>query len=76
MAIWVYFTFKTALGEEVVSWVCILAAVPVAATGFFKYQGLPLEKFIIAWIKSEFILTGCRVYRATNWLYGMVLGEF
>ena len=72
-AVWVYFTFKTALGEEAVSWVCILAAVPVAAAGFFKYQGLPLEKFIVAWVKSEFIRTGRRVYRATNWLYEMVL---
>ena len=74
-AVWVYFTFKTALGEEVVSWVCILAAVPVAAAGFFKYQGLPLEKFIAAWIKSEFIRAGRRLYRATNWLYRIVRDE-
>ena len=74
-AVWVYFTFKTALGEEAVSWVCILAAAPIAAAGFFKYQNLPLEKFIAAWVKSEFIRAGRRVYRATNWLYGMVKGE-
>ena len=73
-AVLVYFSFKDMIGEEAVSWVCILAAVPVAAAGFFKYQGLPLEKFITAWVKSEFIRAGRRVYKATNHLYAALKG--
>ncbi|MDL2287955.1 PrgI family protein [Oscillospiraceae bacterium OttesenSCG-928-F05] len=71
-AVAVYFGFRETLGNEAVSWVCILAAVPVAAAGFFKYQGLPLEQFIKTWIESEFIRAGRRVYRATNYLYTML----
>ena len=51
-----YFLLKPLIGIEAVSWVCMLAAVPFAVLGFVRYNGMPAEKFIWAWIKSEILM--------------------
>ena len=56
VAVGVYFLLRPVLGLETTSWVCIIAAVPFAAIGFLKYNGMPAEKIILAIIRSEFIL--------------------
>ena len=56
VAVSVYFLLKPVLGLETVSWVCILAAVPFAAIGFLRYNGMTAEKWIWACIKSEFLV--------------------
>lgn len=66
LAVAVYFLLKNPLGEETVSWLCIVAAAPVAAMGFFKYNGLTMEQFIWAWFKSEFLCAGARKFQAEN----------
>lgn len=50
-----YFLLKDSLGTETVSWVCILTAFPFAFLGFVKYHGMPAEKFIWAFIRSELL---------------------
>ena len=42
------------------------SAAPIAAAGFFKYNGLNLERFIIAFVRSEFLCAGRRVYQSEN----------
>ena len=42
-------------------------AAPVAAAGFFQYNGLTLERFLWVWLKSEVIMAGKRVWRAENY---------
>ena len=49
-----YFLTKGAIGKETASWVCIVAAAPLAAAGFFRYNGLTFEQFVWA-----FRGTGC-----------------
>ena len=57
-----------AVGVAVVLyWVCIVGAAPVAAAGFFQYNGLTLERFLWAWLKSEVIMAGKRVWKAENY---------
>lgn len=51
-----YFILKPILGTELVSWVCILAAVPFAILGFVRYNGMPAEQFIAAFVKSEILV--------------------
>ena len=51
-----YFSFDNYLNKEVLSWVCILGAIPFAGLGFFKYNGMPLEQFIKAYMKSEMLV--------------------
>ena len=66
VAVGVYFLLKPHFGTETVSWMCILAAAPFAALGFIKSNGMTAEKFVWAWIKSEFLLPKKLVFRSTN----------
>ena len=55
LAVLLYFLFKPLLGLELTSWVCMLGALPFILLGFVKYNGMPLEKLLIAFIKSEIL---------------------
>lgn len=66
IAIVLYFTLKPFLGIETLSWVCILGAVPFAVLGFVRYNGMTAEKFIIAFIKSEFITPKRLTFKSKN----------
>ena len=67
----IFFVLKPILGTETVSWICILAAAPFAALGFLKYNGLTAEKFLWAWIKSEFLTPKKLTYKSINLYYEM-----
>ena len=56
VAVGIYFGLRNVLGTETVSWLCILGAAPFAAMGFVKYHGMTAEKFVIAWVRSEFLI--------------------
>ena len=66
VAVGLYFLLKPHFGTETVSWMCILGAAPFAALGFIKYNGMTAEKFVWAWIKSEFLMPKKLVFRSTN----------
>ena len=72
VAVGLYFLLKPYVGTETVSWVCILAAVPFAALGFVKYNGMTAEKAIWAWIKSEFLMPKKLVFNSTNTYYELM----
>ncbi len=65
-AVAVYFLLKDLLGEETVSWLCIVVAAPIAAIGFFQYNGMNAEQFLWAWIKSNILCCGMRKFEAEN----------
>lgn len=65
-AVGMYFGLKDIVGKETMSWLCIVGAAPIAAAGFFKYNGMNLEQFIIAFVRSEFLCAGRRVYKSNN----------
>lgn len=69
IAVFAYFTLKDVLGNEGVSWVCILVAIPIASLGFIKYHGMDLEYFIWAYIKSEFLMPKQLVFKADNYMF-------
>lgn len=73
-AVGIYFGLQARLGKETVSWLCILGAAPVAAAGFFRYNGLNLEQFLWAFIKSEFLCAGPRPYAAENYYWLLLKG--
>ena len=54
------------VGSEVRSWICILAAVPFALLAFFKYNGLPAEKFVVVWIRSQLLMPKRLLFKPTN----------
>ena len=68
----VYLLLGPMLGKETASWVCILAAAPVAVAGFFHYNGLTLEQFVWAFIKSEILCAGERRFVSENFYYNLL----
>ena len=54
------------LYREKVSRVCIVGAAPVAAAGFFQYNGMTLERFLLAYIRSEFLFPRRLVFKSDN----------
>ena len=60
-----YFGRKT-LPEDVISWVVILIALPLLAIGFIRIQGLPMEKYAVAWFKFNWLYPRKRIYRTEN----------
>jgi len=66
VAVILYFLLKPFFGIETLSWVCILGATPFAVLGFVKYNGMNAEKFVAAWIKSNFIIPKKLTFKAQN----------
>ena len=59
LAVLIYLWAKPLLGQETASWLCILAAAPIAAAGFLSYDGLPFEMCIRDRVSSaEAMLNG------------------
>ncbi len=65
----VYLLLKDAIGEDNASWVCIIAAAPFAVAGFFTYNGMNMEQFLWAVIKSELLCSGNRPFASENFHY-------
>lgn len=74
-AVSLYFGLKDVVGRETISWLCIVGAAPVAVAGFFQYNGLTLEKFLLAWFKSEILLAGNRVWKSENYYLDAIQEE-
>ena len=65
-AIGTYFLTKGAIGKETASWVCIVAAVPIAAAGFFRYDDLNFEQFLVAAMESVLLGRSWRLWKTTQ----------
>ena len=72
LAVGIYLSVSPILGKETASWVCILAAAPVAVAGFFEYNGLTLEQFLWAFVKSELLFAGGRRFISRNFYYDLL----
>ena len=69
LAVGVYLGLGPILGKETASWLCILSAAPVAIAGFFSYHGMNLEQFLWAFLKSELLCAGNRIFISENLHY-------
>jgi hypothetical protein len=56
VALGLYFGLHNMLGTETVSWLCVLGAFPFAAIGFVKYNGMRFEQFVLAYLRSEWLM--------------------
>lgn len=71
-ALILFFIFKSVLGTEITSWICIIGAIPFGIMGFVKYNGMTGEQFILAYIKSEFLTKRGLVFEPTNFYYELI----
>lgn len=69
IAVAIYFGLRGYLGTETVSWLCILGAAPFAALGFLRYNGMPAEKFVTAFIRSELLMPKRLLFHPTDIYY-------
>lgn len=69
VAIGVYFGLRSHVGTETLSWLCMLGAAPFAALGFITYHGMPAEKLLKVWIRSEIRMPRRLLFKGTNTLY-------
>lgn len=72
VAVGVYFGLRNVVGSGDVGWMCVLAAFPFAMGGFFTYNGMTFEKFLLALIRSELLYPQKLVFRSEN-LYAKAL---
>ncbi|MBQ4257613.1 MAG: PrgI family protein [Clostridia bacterium] len=73
-AVLLYFVLRPYAGMETVSWLCVLSAVPFAAMGFLSYHGMPAERFLWAWLRSEVIEPRTLRFEAQS-LYYIILKD-
>lgn len=52
-ALGAYFVLQPVLGTNGVSWICVLSAFPFALCGFFSYNGMTAERFLLAVFRTE-----------------------
>lgn len=67
-AVGTYFTFRHRFTNDILSWLCILAATPFGLLGFIQYHGMTAEQALWAWLRSE-LLEPRILLNQTNNLY-------
>ena len=72
VAVGLYFWLNPILGTETVSWVCILGAAPFAVMGFVSYHGMPAEKFVWVWFRSEVLEPKQFCFKPNNLYYELM----
>ena len=76
VALLLYFLLRDYVGIETLSWICILGAIPFAALGFVKYNGMNAEEFFVAWIKSEILMPKVLYFKPTNYYDEILKDEY
>ena len=71
-AVSLYFWLHPILGTELVSWACILGAIPFALLGFVSYHGMSAEKFLWVWFRSEILEPRIFCFKPTNLYYELM----
>lgn len=69
IAVIAYFGLREYLGNEGVSCVCILVALPVALIGFVTYHEMTLEYFVWTWIRSELLMPKRLWFASNNYMH-------
>ena len=67
-----YFGLRSVLATAQIGWVSVQCDFPVALGGFFKYNGMTLERFLLAYIRTEFIYPHRLVFQSDN-LYAKLM---
>ena len=72
VAVGLYFGLRSVVGSGEIGWICVLAAFPFALCGFFTYNGMTFERFLLAVIRSELLYPRKLVFRSEN-LYAQAM---
>lgn len=67
-----YIFVRPYIGDQIASWVIIFTAGPLFLVGFFNYNGMPFEQFLVCIVKFMFLTPQKRKYKVEN-LYVILL---
>ena len=65
-AVAIYFYARKTVSQEVITYLCIAAAAPFAAIGFIKFNGMPMEKIFVAWMKDNILVPRRLTVKSNN----------
>ncbi len=51
----IYFGLHSYVSVDVLTWIVAIVVIPIAFLGFFKYNGMTAEKFLVAFFKDRFL---------------------
>ena len=74
VAVSAYFVLHHFVRSSTYDWLCVVSAFPFALGGFFTYNGMTTEQFVMAWIRSELLYPKRLVFRSEN-LYAKALEQ-
>lgn len=66
VSVGIYFLLYRLMGNSELGWICVVGAAPFALLGFFRFQGLPLERVALAWFRSHILYPRRLSFRAKN----------
>ena len=75
VAVGVYFGLRPVLGNGEIGWVCILAAFPFALGGFFQYNGMNLEQFLLAFFSLGIFSSPKRLVFKSENMYAKLMAH-
>ena len=75
-AVAIYFYARKTVSQEVITYLCIAAAAPFAAIGFIRYNGMPMEKIFVAWMKDNFLVPRRLTVKSNNIYLEALCGFF
>ena len=75
-AVAVYFGTHEMVSKDVITYLCIATAAPFAAIGFIRYNGMPMEKIFVAFMKDNFIVPRRLTVKANNIYLEALKGYF
>lgn len=65
-AVGIFFLLHNRVPMEVISWICIITAVPFASFGFIRWHGMYMEDIIKVYFRSRVILGKTVFFRPKN----------
>ena len=72
VAVILYYMLRPYLNIEILSWVCILGAIPFAAIGFVKYNGMNAEEVILVYIRNKILTPKELIFKPVNFYYELI----
>ena len=67
-----YIYIRPYIGDDIAGWLIMFTAVPLVLVGYFNYNGMPFEQFIVCILKFQFLTPQKRKYKTQN-IYGLLM---
>lgn len=67
-----YFSLRSQIDIEILSWLCILGTIPFGILGFVTYNGMSAEKIIKAYIDSVILTPKKLTFKPYNFYYEII----